>query len=237
MNNAIYEKNDPKLIELFIFIYFCDLNMVLEIKNKHPAIYAKKDTFFIDEKDTFALPNLTLFNKIIWEADDWAKSNQKLVKKFRNRSNQMIEHWCNEYGASFLEKKFPYNQYWEHFFCEDPEYFETIFWDPISDYLEKGFRELDLRLYNRAECFDFQAVEELLKLGADSNIHFDGDGDSSTISRIDSEYIYLTSEVLPEFRLFEQNGYDQHFGINRMFRDLLGLAAHQEMHELLEKYR
>ncbi|MBS1646463.1 MAG: hypothetical protein JST67_03885 [Bacteroidetes bacterium] len=55
--------------------------------------------------------------------------------------------------------------------------------------------------------------------------------------RVLSERSYLsTCQVIPEFKAFEKNSYNQNFYIKGMLGDILGLAAHEEMYKLLEKY-
>ena len=103
--------------------------------------------------------------------------------------------------------------------------------------MEKGFREIDLRLYNRVECFDFIESKNLLEKGAKFNIQFHEDGDSDTFSRISAECSFLaTCQIIPEFQIFKEKGYNQNFEISRMFGELLGLAAHEEMYDLLSEY-
>jgi hypothetical protein len=63
------------------------------------------------------------------------------------------------------------------------------------------------------------------------------DGDSSTFSRIANEVSYLaTCQVIPEFEIFEKEGYNISFEVFSMFGNILGLAAHTEMHQLLSKF-
>lgn len=108
------------------------------------------------------------------------------------------------------------------------------FWKNLYIY-KNGFQELNFKLYNRAQCFEFEAVKKLLELGANNDIHFENDGDSSTLSRILGETSFLaTYEVISEFEKFEKFGYNQNFEIQRMFSSLLGLAAHQEMSDLID---
>ena len=120
----------------------------------------------------------------------------------------------------------------------DPEANEEVILDPISDYLKKGFREIDLRLYNRISCFDFAETKRLLEQGAKLDVNFDEDDEhSNALSLVGDECSYLTScEVIPAFKRFEEKGYNQCFSITRMFRDLIGLAAFEDMYDLLEKY-
>lgn len=60
---------NQKLSELFLAIYFNDLNRVWEIKRNYPEIYKKKHFFFISEGKKFDLVYLTLFNLIFWFGD------------------------------------------------------------------------------------------------------------------------------------------------------------------------
>ncbi len=226
-----------KLEELFLAVYFNDLERVIEFKNQFPKLYAKKDTFPIDENTTFDLTNLTFFNQTIWFDGDWIDDIKPLVEKHRQRTEKMLDFWREELGQKEIHRQIEYNLYHEHFFCDNPNDFEEILSDPISTYLEKGFNEIDLRLYNRAQCFDFAETKKLLEQGAKLDIHFENDGDSSTIRRISDEVSFLaTCEVIPEFEVFETKGYNRNFDISRMFGDMLGLAAHEEMYHLLKKY-
>ncbi len=237
LNDIQTENENKKMEELFLAVYFNDLEKVIEFKNQFPELYAKKDKFPIDENTTFDLINLTFFNETIWFDGDWIDDIKPLVEKHRQRTKQMLDFWCAELRQQEIHRQIEYNQYHEHFFCDDPNDFEEILSDPFSTYLEKGFNEIDLRLYNRAQCFDFTEVKKLLEQGAKSNIHFENDGDSSTFSRISAECSYLaTCHVIPKFEVFETKGYNQNFDTTEMFRNILGLAAHEEMYHLLDKY-
>lgn len=228
---------NKKLKELFLGIYFNDLEKVAELKNQFPDLYAKKDKFPIDQNTTFDLVNLTFFNQTIWFDESWIDSIKPLVEKHRLRTKQMLDFWRTEYGQQKIQMQIEYNQYWEYFFCDDPNDFEEIISKPISKYLKNGYREIDLKLYNRAQCFDFAEVKSLLRKGAKSDIHFENDGDSSTFSRISVECAYLsTCHVIPKYEVFDTKGYIQSFDIKEMFRNILGLAAHEEMYHLLDKY-
>jgi hypothetical protein len=237
INDISTETENKKLEELFLAVYFNDLEKVIEFKNQFPELYAKKGKFPIDENTTFDLINLTFFNHTIWFDEDWIDDIKPLVEKHRQRTTKMLDFWRAEFGQQEIHRQTEYNQYHEHFFCDDPNDFEEILSDPISTYLEKGFNEIDLRLYNRAQCFDFAETKKLLEQGAKLDIHFENDGNSSTIQRISDEASFLaTCEVIPEFEVFETKGYNRNFDINRMFGDILGLAAHEEMYHLLKKY-
>lgn len=157
--NQISEKTDnDKLEPLFIAILFNDLERVKAFKNDHPDLYAKMGEFKIDERVTFNLSCLTTFNEIIWFNGNWSIGRLPFVNKQRFRTEQMSAFWREESGSNTFCNNFKYNAYWEYFFCDDPNDFEEITLEPISSYLEKGFREIDLRLYNCAQCFDFKEV-------------------------------------------------------------------------------
>jgi len=240
-------KNRPINIEnqvlekLFLAIYFNDKNKVIEFKNQNPELYAKKNKYLLDGDIIFDLTNLTLLNHKIWFNNDWREGIIPFIKEKRKQTNQMIEFWRAEGKKTILDRKIEYNQYFEYFYCDDPndpESNEEIILDHITFFLKKGFREIDLRLYNRVECFDFIETKKLLEKGAKSNIHFYEDGDSDTYSRISVECSFLaTCQVIPEFQFFKEKGYNQNFEITRMFGNLVGLAAHEEMYDLLNEYK
>ena len=237
-NDLSAADENKKLEELFLAIYFNDIDKVIEFRNQYPEIYAKKDCFIIEGNTTFDLTNLTYFNRIIWNDINWIEEIMPLVNKHKLQSEQMSDLWHAESGLKNIYRPFEYNRYWDYFYCDDPNDYEEIIMDPISVYLEKGFREIDLKLYNRTQCFDFLETRKLLEQGANSEVHFENDGDSSTLSRILSERSYLaTCCVCPEYKIFESNGYLQDYYIRSMFGDLLGLAAHVEMYSLLEEYK
>ncbi len=237
MNDISIETENKKLEELFLAVYFNDLEKVIEFKSQFPKLYAKKDKFPIDENTTFDLTNLTFFNQVIWFDVDWREEIMPLVEKHIQRTKKMLDFWCAELGQQEIHRQIEYNHYHEYFYCDDPNDFDEIILEPISTYLEQGFREIDLRLYNRTQCFDFAEVKKLLEQGAKSDIHFENDGDSSAFSRISTECSYLaTCNVIPEFKVFDEKGYNQSFDTTRMFGDILGLAAHEEMYHLLDEY-
>ncbi|TVR82336.1 MAG: hypothetical protein EA412_01585 [Chitinophagaceae bacterium] len=240
LNDIPAETENKKLEELFLAVYFNDLEKVIEFKNQYPEQYAQKEKFQIDENTTFDLTNLTFFNQTIWFDGDWIDDIKPLVEKHRQRTENMLDFWRAELGRQEIYRQIEYNYYCDFFYCydlNDPENNEVVILDPITYFTERGFREIDLRLYKSVECFDFVEVEKLLKQGAKTNIHFYEDGDSSVISLISGEVSFLAScQVIPEFKIFETKGYNQNFDIAQMFGDILGLAAYEEMYHLLNKY-
>ena len=240
LNNIPNEGENKKLEDLFLAIYFNDLKKVIAFKNEYPKIYLKKEKFLIDGNTIFDLKNLTLFNQKIWFDTEWRNEIMPLIKKIRQRTTQMLDFWDLEFGQKNSIKLIEYNDYWDYFYCDDPndpDENNEVICDPISYFIEQGFKEIDVKLYNRVECFDFVEAKKLLEQGAKSDIDFYNDNDSSVISRISCEVSYLaTCHVVPELQVFENKGYKQNFEITTMFRNLIGLAAHQDMSNLLDEY-
>lgn len=237
MNNLPTKNENTILEDLFIAVYFNDIKKVVWFKNNYPEIYSKRNKFQIGFNTSFDLSYLTLFNKVIWFDNDWKEEVLPFIEKLKQRTQEMSDFWKEELGEPTLSYHFEYNQFYDYFYCNDPKNTEEVNLQPIANYLEKGFREIDLRLFNRALCFDFVEVNKLLELGAKFDIHFDNDNDSSTHSRIISESSYLaTCHIIPEFEAFELNGYKQDFNIEEMFGHLIGLSAYEEMYSLLSKY-
>lgn len=236
-NGIPTETECKKLEELFLAVYFNDIDKVVEFKNQFPEIYTKKDKFLIDGDTPFDVTNLTYFNQTIWLGFGWRKEIMPFVNKHRQRTEHMLDFWRAEFGQQEIHRQIEYNQFSDYFNCDNPNDLDEIFSEPVSFYLENGFKEVDLRLRNRAQCFDFVEVKKLLEQGAKSDVHFENDDDSSTLSRISGELSYLaTCNLIPEFEKFEAEGYNQDFDITRMFGELLGIAAHEEMNQLLEEY-
>jgi len=225
--------------ELFLAVFFNDLEKVKNFKSQYPELYAKRESYLINGYTYIDLTNLTFFNQAIWN-DNWNEEIMPFVKKNREQTKLMMDFWKMEMNSKELNKKIEYNKYFDYFFCDnpnDPDDNGTVICDPISFFLEKGFREIDIRLYNRVECFDFTETENLLKQGAKSNINLYKDEDSNAYSRISNECSFIaTTFIIPEFQIFKKKGYNQDFDITSMFGDLIGLAAHEAMLELLEKY-
>jgi len=241
LNKIPTETENEIMGDLFLAIYFNDLDKVVDFKVKFPEIYSKKDNFQIEGKKTFDLKNLTFFNQIIWKDDDWIEKIMPLVRNNRQRTERMLDFWSIEFGHKNIKREIEYNQYCEYFYCadpNDPEANEEVLLDPISDFLKKGFREIDLRLYNRIACFDFVETKRLLEQRAKPDVNFyENEEDSNALSHISGECSYLAScEVIPVFERFEVKGYNQCLSITGMFGDLLGLAAFEDMYDLLEKY-
>jgi len=236
MHEELIESNENKLNDLFIAIYFNDLEKVIEIKSKFPEIYSKKECFLIEGKMLFDLKNLTFFNQTIWNVDNWKDEIMPLILNNRQNTEKMLNFWRAELGKNNIQREIEYNHYCDYFYCvdpNDPDEDEKVILDTIPYFLEKGFREIDLRLYNRIACFDFTETKKLLENGAKLDINFYEDGASSALSFIGDECSYLAScEVIPEFKLYKTKGFVKDYCIIERFGDLLGLAAFEDMNKL-----
>jgi hypothetical protein len=247
MNTIPNKTENKKLHELFLAIYFNDRNKVIDFKNRFPELYAMKNNFQINEMSraggneviyrSFDLMNLTFFNQAIWIDDCWRDEIKPFIERRILQTEQMLDYWRAELGKRIIKRTMEYNQFWECFYCEDPNNKKEVWMEPIQDYLTKGIRENDLMLFYHAERFNFDETKKLLEMGANPNACIDEDSDSYLLDRIGAECSYLsTCYVVPEFQAFEQKAYKQSFYIDDMFSNLLGLAAHEEMYKLLEPY-
>ncbi|MCL2074411.1 MAG: hypothetical protein FWH18_10840 [Marinilabiliaceae bacterium] len=244
LNDIPTKSENKKMEELFLAIYFNDVKKVIDFKNQYPEIYAKKNNFQIDKNTSFNLINLTFFNQTVWADHTWNEEIMPLVKKNRQRIEQMLDFWSLEFGCKKLTREIEYFQYCDFFYCEFPaghkewlSYEEWLSVERSGGNITKEFREIDLMLMYQAEHFNFAETKKLLEQGAKSDIDFYDDEDSSLNSRIADESAFLaTTFVVPEFEIFEQKGYNQKFDIVDMFGRLLGFAAHEEMYHLLAEY-
>ena len=248
MNIINNETENTKLYELFLAIYFNDVEKVIDFKNRYPQLYAMKNSFLIDgqkESHSFDLMNLTFFNQAIWSVDSWINEIRPFIEKIRQQTTQMLDYWRSELGRHDIMRTIEYNHYWDCFYCEDPAVTNEIgLSESIQDYVKNGYREIDLMLYNRAECFDFIETKRLLELEANPDITFYENKEDemryngyNILDRIGDECSFLGScEVLPYFKKYDFYVYYSNISkkiINNLFGDLLGLAAHEEMYKLL----
>ncbi len=244
-SSVIIDTNENKDLDtLFLAIYFNDVEAVKAFKQANPIAYANRHQYVVTGyiiNATINLEYLTYFNQVIWGDDNWDKETLEKIKMYRKRVADMVAFWKTENGIENTFIKSQYNQYYEFFYCNDPndkQMNNTVIDEPIETYLKAGFDEIDLQLYSKMERFDFEQVEYYLQQGAKVDIAFDGDELSSASARIGIELSYLTScSMLGKFNGFERKKYKQQFDIAGMFGDLLGLAAHQEMENLFNKYK
>ena len=102
LNDIPTKTENKKLEELFLAVYFNDLEKVIEFKNRFPELYTKRDRFLIDNDTPFDLTNLTFFNQTIWFDGDWIDDINPLVEKHRLRTTQMLDFWRAELKSTLL---------------------------------------------------------------------------------------------------------------------------------------
>jgi hypothetical protein len=248
MNTIPNEIENTKLYELFLAIYFNDLDKVIDFKNLYPELYAMKNNFQINEMGrrgekeviykSFDLMNLTFFNQMIWFDDCWGEESRAFAEKQKMRTQKMLDHWRAELGKQDIQRTVEYNQYWNWFWCTDPSETREEWQHGEEESMTKGLKEIDLMLMYQSERFDFLETKKLLELGANPNVPFYEDEDGSTaLRRISDECSYLlTCEIWWRYKLFDEKGSYPYCDIDRMLGDLLGLAAHEEMYALLKPY-
>ena len=222
-------KNAKLREEFFIAVYYNDVEKVRSF------IYDRsmKHKFNLGEYSV-DLMNLTFFNRTIWYSTGWDDKIKPFIEENRHKTKRMLDYWQEEFGCQKIQRTCEYNQYWHGFYCEDPNVTDEISGKPFQYYLSEGFREIDLMLYNRAECFDFVETKKLLKRGANHKARIFDDG--GILTRISHECSFLESQIVPDFQNFNKNGYKHRSCIGGMFEELLGLAAHQDMYDLLAPY-
>ena len=253
---TLSEEENKLLSPLFWAIYFNDIDKVEEFKSLHPELYAKKTEFLLvdapnsiytlEQSLPFNLVNLTQLNQYLWGRENWIEQITPLVVKQRQNIEKMLAFWRSEFGHDQFFDEIQYDQYYYFFYCSDPSIYHEISEEPISDYLAKGFKEIDLILYNRVECFDFAATKRLLDQGANVDVDIDQDGDAGggVFLRILLETSYLSSCcVIPKFKYYEgstnkeafyQNAYK--INIEEALGELIGYVAHGKMYDLLEPF-
>ena len=238
--STLTDDENKKMEDLFLAIYFNDVEKVIEFKNQYPEIYAKKDSFQIDHYTTFNLINLTFFNQVVWGANDWTEEAMPFAKKINQKTEQMLDFWRAEFGNKEIKRDIEYSQYSDYFY-----FYCDFFTDTYEEWLKEeqedmrqNIREIDIKLMYQVGRFNFAETKKLLEQGAKSDVDLYDDDFSSAISHFGNEReLFARTFVCPEFKRFEQKGYNQKFDIVEMFSELLGFAAHEEMYLFLEAYK
>ncbi len=189
----------------------------------------------------FPLHYITLCYVAIWrDADEW--KDEEWANAVKTSTNKMVEFWEEYYGVDI--DYFPhieYCTYRDDFYCAwEDETDDDILMAPKSKFMELGAREIDLDLYCAVSRFQFGKVRELLMQGANPEAEiFDELNDNlvpfdsySAIDRIDGEVSFLCCETMDFMRqLFNKQAH--WFMGEKLFQDILGLAAHSDMYRLL----
>ena len=183
------------------------------------------------------LPYPLHFITICWDIifgyvlEEWKEEYKEFVRKRKVENDKFIAFF-RRLGLDMT--KIPFPNYWEEFYCYDPEDTIEDCLDMTEDELKKkGFRDIDIELACCVNKFQFEKVEHLLELGADplKNWAEDDDEHNTCVTRIYSEiqliYSYFVGKILGKEELddFERDLYG-----------LFNLAAHEKMNHLLDKY-
>jgi len=186
--------------------------------------------------DTDALPYPLHYITICWDIilgywEEWKEKFQPVLKK-RKEENDKFKSFFSGLGLDMSEV--PFSKYCRCFYCAEPDASIEDCLCETEEYLKGlGFRDIDIELACCVEKFQFERTEQLLKLGADplknrSEVkgEFD-DCDTRIYNEVQFLYSEMTKTVLGEkgLEVFERN-----------LGDLLGLAAHEKMDHLLDKY-
>ena len=191
-------------------------------------------------QDSEEMPYPLHFITICWDIifgylDEW-KDEFKTILRQRKEENDKFKTFFGKQGLDM--SNIPFSDYSDVFFCEESDSSVEECLCLTEDELGKlGFRDMDIELACCVEKFQFERVEQLLEQGADplKNRSEDEDDCEDCVTRIDREvqYIYseFTDKVLGKKKL--RKGF---FVYDRDFGYLFGLAAHEKMDHLLDKY-
>ena len=187
-------------------------------------------------KDSEDLPYPLHFITICWDIilgywDEWKEEYKPTLKKRKEENDKFKSFFA---GLGLDMTGIPFSDYWYAFYCDDPK-------DTVEDCLDmteeelkkKGFRGIDIELACCVNKFQFDRVEELLEQGADpiKNRTDEEDEYDDCVTRIYREVQFLYSEMTD--KMLGKEGLE-HF--ERDLEELFGLAAHEKMDHLLDKY-
>ncbi len=162
--------------------------------------------------------------------DEWKEKYKPTLRKRKEENDKFKTFLETEYGLDM--SNIPFSDYWECFFCSDPdEDVEECLGETVEYLHEMGLSDMDIELAMQVEKFNFDEVEKLLKLGADPLKVRSKDDDDTCVSRIDHEVLFIYS-MFEEEVLGKEKLKDVEIGLDY----LIGLAAHEKMDHLLDKY-
>ena len=187
-------------------------------------------------QDSEDLPYPLHFITICWDIifgywDEWKEEYKPILKK-RKEENDIFKSFFSGLGLDMTG--IPFSEYWYCFYCDDPEDTIEECLDMTEEELkELGFRDIDIELACCVNKFQFDRAEELLEQGADpeKNRTDEEDEYDDCVTRIYREVQFLYSEMTE--KMLGREGF-YYFG--RDLEELLGLAAHEKMDHLLDKY-
>lgn len=187
-------------------------------------------------KDSKDLPYPLHFITICWDVilgywDEWKEEYKPILKK-RKYENDKFKSFFS--GLGFDMSEIPFSDFGECFYCEEPDATVKDCLCETEEYLKKlGLSDIDIELACCVEKFQFDKAEQLLGQGADplkNRSEVDGEV-VDCVTRIGNEidflYSFLQDTVL---------GKEGMVGIESDLCNLFGLAAHEKMDHLLDKY-
>ena len=188
-------------------------------------------------RDSNDLPYPLHFITICWDIifgyvlQEWKEEYKAIIRK-RKAENDKFKSFFAGLGLNMSD--IPFSDYWECFYCDDPDDTIEECLDMTEDELkEMGFRDIDIELACCVNKFQFDRVKELLEQGADpvKNRTDEEDEYDDCVTRIYREVQFLYTEITE--KMLGKEGLE-HF--ERDLEELLGLAAHERMDHLLDKY-
>ena len=205
--------------------------------DKFMSLESDSDKILYLCKNSEDLPYPLHFITICWDIifdyvlEEWKEEYKDIVRK-RKAENEKFKSFF--FGLGFDMSVIPFSDYWEWFYCEDPEATIQDCLDMTEDQLKrKGFRGIDIELACCVNKFQFEKVELLLEQGADPLKDWaeDDDEHKTCVTRIYSEiqfiYSYFVGKILGKEELDD---------FERELYGLFNLAAHEKMNHLLDKY-
>jgi hypothetical protein len=187
-------------------------------------------------KDSEEMPYPLHFITICWDIilgywDEWKEEYKSTLMK-RKDENEKFKSLFIGHGLDMTE--IPFSDYWECFYCDEPDATIENCLDMTEDELKKmGFRDIDIELACCVNKFQFDKVKQLLEQGADPLKDWAEDDDEhiTCVTRIYSEiqfiYSFFEDKVLGKVKLDD---------CEKDLYDLFCLAAHEKMDHLLDKY-
>ena len=181
------------------------------------------------------LPYPLHFITICWDIifgyvlDEWKEEYKTIVSK-RKAENDKFIAFFRRFGLEMTG--IPFLEYWDIFYCDEPEATVEDCLDLTEDQLKKkGFRDIDIELACCVNKFLFERVEQLLKQGGDPLKDWSENEHYTCVTRIYSEIQFILSYFVGKIL-----GKEKLDNCERDLCDLFCLTAHEKMNHLLDKY-
>lgn len=172
------------------------------------------------------------WEKIIEDAEIWRVEVREQIIKKKADNKEIKKIFIERFGVEFTPIDF-YNlsDLAVPFFRDaKDDTDEDVLYDDINELIKQGYREIDLQLYCAVCRFDYDRVEELLKMGANPKLET---ADYDCMDRIGGECSYLSLGLVPI--LLKENGFGKEDYAKWLETiNLIGWAAHETMYSLLK---